>query len=374
MGKICVSLLLLGMLFDSFDAKVIGDGGSCCVKKTVGGVAYTLVTEGDTTKYGCEENCIYTRDDQPGGTQFCFKAGGLESVCNPDMEDQFLYLSETRILRLPSFEEVPCNQDFPEHHLEWATAGIVADNNLLVCGGRGMHTTCMMWTENGWLEKGTGFSRYSGAAASSVDGSLIITGGNDDTGNRLASTMIYTEDVGWEDFTPLPVAIYLHCQVSVGDSVYIIGGRTKHASTGATYKLSMSTKQWVRQSNLNTPRDALGCAEWDGGLLAVGGRNGPGGPGSQLSSVEKYNPVSNKWSTFTPLPIALHRMQALVWGNDLYVLGGLQGNNNEVSKKVYKLKHDEDTWNELEVEIEAFKPNDNRPVFPAVTLSTINCT
>jgi len=86
MGKICVSLLLLGMLFDTFDALVIGDEGSCCVKKTVGGVAYTLVTEGDTTKYGCKENCIYTKDDQPDGTQFCFKAGGSESVCNPDME------------------------------------------------------------------------------------------------------------------------------------------------------------------------------------------------------------------------------------------------------------------------------------------------
>ena len=68
------------------DAMVIGDGGSCCVKKTVGGVAYTLVTEEDTTKYGCNENCIYSRDGQPGGTQFCFKAGDLESVCNPDME------------------------------------------------------------------------------------------------------------------------------------------------------------------------------------------------------------------------------------------------------------------------------------------------
>ena len=54
------------------------------MKKTVGGVAYTLVSENDTTMYGCKENCIYTRDDQPGGTQICFRAGDLESVCNPD--------------------------------------------------------------------------------------------------------------------------------------------------------------------------------------------------------------------------------------------------------------------------------------------------
>ena len=40
-----------------------------------------------------------------------------------------------------------------------ATAGVVMDNNLLVCGGRGM-TTCMLWTENGWEETGAGVKRY----------------------------------------------------------------------------------------------------------------------------------------------------------------------------------------------------------------------
>ena len=65
---------------------VIGGGGSCCVKKTVGGVPYTLVREDDTTKYGCQGNCVYTRDDQSGGSHFCFKAGPLVSVCNPDQD------------------------------------------------------------------------------------------------------------------------------------------------------------------------------------------------------------------------------------------------------------------------------------------------
>jgi len=366
MGKICGSLILLGMLFDTFDAMVIGDGGSCCVKKTVGGVAYTLVTEEDTTKYGCKENCIYSRDDQPGGTQFCFKAGDLESVCNPDTEDQFLYLSDSRILRLPSFEEVACQQDFPEVRLRYASAGVVMDNNLLVCGGLDM-TVCLLWTEDGWEEKGTGFNRKY-AAASSVDGSLIITGGWDPTINeRLASSMIYTEDAGWEEFTPLPSPTFYHCQVSVGDLVYIFGGHTISGTTDNTYKLSMSTKQWVKQSSLNTPRNQHGCAAWDGGVIVVGGKDAGG---DLLSSVEKYNPVSNKWITYTPLPTPLMQMQVLVWDNDLYVFGGYDG-NAEWSKKVFKLKHGEDTWEELGVTLQNFE---QRSVFPAVTLSTIHCT
>merc|ERR1711862_932797 len=81
--------------------------------------------------------------------------------------DQFLYLSESKILHLPSFEEVACQQDFPESPMSYASAGVVLDNNLMVCGGNGM-TTCRIWTEDGWAESATGLNRRN-AAASSVD-------------------------------------------------------------------------------------------------------------------------------------------------------------------------------------------------------------
>merc|ERR1719250_58843 len=257
--------------------------------------------------------------------------------------DQFLFLSQSRILSLPSFKEVDCQQEFPTSlRLDRASAGIVMDNNLMVCGGRGM-TTCRLWAEDGWEETATGFNR-SHAPASSVDGSLIITGGYDLTISKtLASSMIYTEDAGWEDFTPLPSPTSYHCQVSVGETLYIMGGISSSGTTGDTYKLSMATKQWVKQSSLNTPRYNHGCAAWDGGIIVVGGN-------AVLSSVEKFNPVSNKWFTVTPLPTTLSYMQAFVWDNDLYVLGGWDG--NRWSRKVYKLQHDEDAWEELEVTLQ----------------------
>ena len=43
--------------------------------------------------------------------------------------------------------------------MNYASAGVVMDNNLMVCGGYGM-TTCRMWTEDGWVETTTGFNRY----------------------------------------------------------------------------------------------------------------------------------------------------------------------------------------------------------------------
>ena len=184
----------------------------------------------------------------------------------------------------------------------------------------------------------------------------------------MASGKIYTEENGWLDFTPIPVPTAYHCQVTVGDSVYVVGGWRKiHPEfTGDTFKLTLSSKwkQWVKQSSLSTPRSAHGCAEWDGGILAVGGVR----IGGILSSVEKYNPVSNKWSTFTPLPTVLKDMQVLVWSNDLYVFGGEDGNGP--NKKVYKIKKGKDTWETLGITLDAIGW---RPVSPAVTLSTIHC-
>ena len=85
-----------------------------------------------------------------------------------------------------------------------------------------------------------------------MGGSLIISGGkNPSTYKQLASSKIYTEDDGWLDYTSLPVPTEMHCQVTVGDSVYVVGGyNTDSGRTGDTYKLSLSSKQWVKQSSL----------------------------------------------------------------------------------------------------------------------------
>ena len=54
-------------------------GEDCCARKTVGGVAYTLVEEQDTLAWGCRTNCVYKT---AGGDQrFCFRTGRLSSVC-----------------------------------------------------------------------------------------------------------------------------------------------------------------------------------------------------------------------------------------------------------------------------------------------------
>ena len=46
-------------------------------------MAYTLVDETDTGKYGCKSNCVFEKMGSPG-SRFCFKEGDLEVVCDGD--------------------------------------------------------------------------------------------------------------------------------------------------------------------------------------------------------------------------------------------------------------------------------------------------
>ena len=55
----------------------------CCQRKLLGKDIYSLKNLDDkaSTVFGCNSNCVYTREGEPD-TEFCFKSGGdHQSVC-----------------------------------------------------------------------------------------------------------------------------------------------------------------------------------------------------------------------------------------------------------------------------------------------------
>jgi len=288
----------------------------------------------------------------------------------------YLYISETKILDLSTFKEVSCEQHFPERPLTAATAGIVSYNNkeeLMLCGGNDM-TGCRIWTKEGWAQSDTTFNRKS-STASETSAGLLVTGGWDKkSGKKLNSTLLYTTK--WQNFTELPVATSHHCQITINDTVYIVGGEktvtfsngtSTYEVLGATYKLTKS-KEWSELSSLITPRTQHACVEWDGGILAIGGVNRGGG----LSSVERYNIVSNKWFSYNLLPVKLKYHHAVVWADDLYVFGGYDQTNKSRRSVVYKLKKGSKTW-EVVPGVSVSTGTAYRPIFPAIAISNIHC-
>jgi len=81
---------------------------------------------------------------------------------------------------------------------------------------------CYIWSDQGWIQSDTTFNRRL-AAASETSAGLLVTGGMPAYDYyRLSSTLLFT--TSWQDFTGLPLPTYLHCQVTVSDTVYVVGG------------------------------------------------------------------------------------------------------------------------------------------------------
>ena len=72
-----------------------------------------------------------------------------------------------------------------------------------------------------WLQQPLITRRYYAAASMSPAG-ILVTGGVDASGTLLSSTEVLTGE-GWVAGPDIPVAVWRHCQVSVGSRVYVSG-------------------------------------------------------------------------------------------------------------------------------------------------------
>jgi len=259
------------------------------VKKTVGSVPYSLIAEDDTTKYGCEENCIYTRDDQPGGKQFCFKAGNLESACNQDMEDNIIFIGPSRnspeswMFLLPSFRKADCRPPPFPYAKRWDIGGYweyearMTDDGPLFCGGaidESLTNRCFLIANNGsWTETSPLPVTYAkkpqfpsvefGEGWWIADFSKIPT----DT-----STLLWNGSA-WQDYVNLPKPFKRFCMTAINSThVFFSGGINMPGEDISTecYIYSNATG-FVQIANMTRERGDHACGVLDGRFVFVAG-------------------------------------------------------------------------------------------------------
>ncbi len=114
------------------------------------------------------------------------------------------------------------------------------------------------------------------------------------------------------------------------------------------------TGTWVTGAPAPSKRTEVAAAVVEGKIYVVGGFNKP-----SLSnvldyaisrSVEVYDPVSNNWSTTTPLPEGRHHAGIAVLNGTLYVVGGFTQSLLSVWKAVptiYQYNPNTAVWREL---------------------------
>jgi N-acetylneuraminic acid mutarotase len=130
---------------------------------------------------------------------------------------------------------------------------------------------------------------------------------------------------------------------------FVVGGRYDDGSIlASTERYDLSSGAWREASPMASARDELSlCKLSDGGLYTTGGLDSVD---VILASVERYDPGLDTWSAAPPLPRPRYAHCACATGDAMYVLGGIEKDEELVEHTVNSvLKFDSitQTWSEV---------------------------
>jgi hypothetical protein len=109
---------------------------------------------------------------------------------------------------------------------------------------------------------------------------------------------------------------------TTANKLYAIGGFNSTSPALSTVEvLDLTTFLWSTAAPLSAPRRGLSAVYLNGKIYAIGGYNGS----SIVSTVEVYDPTSNRWTT-VPFP-GRQLFGAVVLNNLIYLVGGQDGAN-----------------------------------------------
>ncbi len=234
----------------------------------------------------------------------------------------------------------------PDCPVKWFAMAVVNQQLVLIGGysrdGRDQ-STILVWdsTSQRWTTPYPNMpTARSTSAATGYYQFLVVAGGYN--GSYLTTIEILNSSTNrWSSVSPLPVGCKQLTPALVGDTLYLLGGRTGPSINKQTFSISLpalishavSTPQarpltWEVTDTELTWSTAVSLRD---SLLAVGGSDDQG---RSSSDIRLYNPQTRQWTKVGDVPAALSQCSctALLSG-ELIVLGGLDEDSR--STKLY---------------------------------------
>ncbi len=161
-----------------------------------------------------------------------------------------------------------------------------------------------------------------GYGLAAVKDKIYLLGGWD--GRAFADTiLVYAiKDDRWETLkTRLPRAMGYMGAAVLNDVIYVVGGYDGQEEFNQTYTFAPNTGQWQPRASMQEKRGGLGLVGAANTLYAVGG-----GWDKPLAASEKYDPLTDSWSTFeTPFNAQWRNLGLAIIDTKIYAAGGWNG-------------------------------------------------
>jgi N-acetylneuraminic acid mutarotase len=178
-----------------------------------------------------------------------------------------------------------------------------------------------------------------------LDGVLYAIGGVDTDMNPLASVERYDPSLdSWSTAPPLPNACAAHCGVSVGDTMYVIGGMERidgrPRGVKSVFKFDGRTQVWSKAAPMPVHRTYAGACVVGSNIYILGGTNA----GDIITATTyRYSVDTDAWSTLAPMPEVKTRHRVCTVRGLIYVLGGMSSKST-CSSSVHRFDSVANLW------------------------------
>lgn len=155
-----------------------------------------------------------------------------------------------------------------------------------------------------------------------VNGLIYAMGGWTNAGGFFRTVEAYDPNADtWAKKANMPSARDCFSAVAVNGVIYTFGGGNGNAmSVVEAYDPVKDT--WEQKNNMPTPRWALSASDANDIIYVIGGGAGLAGGLAPLSTVEAYNPETDKWEKKADMPTPRDALSASVVNGKIYAIGG----------------------------------------------------
>jgi N-acetylneuraminic acid mutarotase len=134
------------------------------------------------------------------------------------------------------------------------------------------------------------------------------------------------EDGIWTKKADIPTQRWGLAAAVADGKIYVIGG-SRDINGGAistVEEYDPATDRWIKKADMPTARIRASACAVNGKIYVIGGApNNDNGP--PLDAVEEYDPQTDKWTRKAKMPTARHGLAVGVVGGKIYAIGGGKG-------------------------------------------------
>ena len=155
----------------------------------------------------------------------------------------------------------------------------------------------------------------------------------------LSGIAVYAEGEGtWTTKAPMAEKLYHHQVAAVNSKIYVIGGSNGKAHLSSVEEFDPETNKWNAKSSMADKRSSFQAEVINGKIFAIGGNDG-----KAIKSVEEYNPETDKWTEKAPMSTTRTDHRTAVINGKIYAIGGYSIETGYLSS-VEEYDPESNTW------------------------------